>query len=189
MDGLEATLQIRQDPRFAALPIIAMTARPPEQRQTCIESGMNDHVAKPIVPEVLFDAILRHTRRKPAASPALPLLPGLDVASALRRMNNKPDTYLSLLRRFVASHADCAGHIDTALAAGQLKDAERLAHTLRGTPPTSAPMPCATRRAPRNHAAPGRHPDGGSASGHPARRRTGRAHHDARRRTPRPTGR
>lgn len=136
MDGLEATLQIRRDPRFAALPIIAMTAHAlPEQRRQCIEAGMNDHVAKPIVPEVLFAAILSHTRPKPADSPAdaLPRLPGLDVVSALRRLNNKPDTYLSLLRRFVTSQADCAGHIDTALAAGQFKDAERLAHTLRGT--------------------------------------------------------
>ena len=136
MDGLEATHQIRQDPRFAALPIIALSAHAlPEQRRKCIEAGMNDHVAKPIVPEALFDAILRHARRKPADNPAgaLPTLPGLDVAGALHRMDNKPDTYLSLLRRFVASHADCAGHIDTALAAGQPKEAERLAHTLRGT--------------------------------------------------------
>src|SRR5262249_39391053 len=48
MDGLEATRVIREDARLQALPIIAMTAHALlEERQRCLEVGMNDHVAKP----------------------------------------------------------------------------------------------------------------------------------------------
>lgn len=49
LDGLEATRLIRADGRFAALPIIAMTANASgADREQCLEAGMNDHVGKPI---------------------------------------------------------------------------------------------------------------------------------------------
>ena len=55
MDGLEATRRIRQDKRFASLPIIAMTAQTQEEEwQQCAEVGMDDFIAKPIdVPALL----------------------------------------------------------------------------------------------------------------------------------------
>ena len=55
MDGLEATRTIRQLPEGAALPILAMTANAfDEERRRCLEAGMDDHVAKPVVAEQLF---------------------------------------------------------------------------------------------------------------------------------------
>ena len=49
MDGIEAARKIRQDSRFAKLPIIAMTANASEEdRQQAINAGMNDFVSKPI---------------------------------------------------------------------------------------------------------------------------------------------
>ncbi|WP_028998439.1 response regulator [Azohydromonas australica] len=59
MDGLEATRQIRQ--RIgAALPIVAMTANAfGEDRQACLDAGMNDHVAKPVEPARLYTTLLR----------------------------------------------------------------------------------------------------------------------------------
>ena len=47
MDGFQATAKIRSDPRFAKLPIIAMTAHATmEERQRCLDAGMNDHVVQ-----------------------------------------------------------------------------------------------------------------------------------------------
>ena len=60
MDGEAATREIRKDTRFAKLPIIAMTANAMEgDRERCIEVGMNDHIPKPIDPNVLFDTVKR----------------------------------------------------------------------------------------------------------------------------------
>ncbi len=58
MDGHEATKKIRQDARFANLPIIAMTAHAMvEERNRCLKSGMNDHISKPISPGEFYHTI------------------------------------------------------------------------------------------------------------------------------------
>ncbi len=49
MDGLEATRRLRADPRFADLPVIALTADVMSaQIKTCLAAGADAHVAKPI---------------------------------------------------------------------------------------------------------------------------------------------
>ncbi|MGM9483510.1 ATP-binding protein [Roseateles sp. NT4] len=55
MDGLDATRTIRSLPQGAELPILAMTANAfDDERQRCLDAGMDDHVAKPVVAEQLF---------------------------------------------------------------------------------------------------------------------------------------
>jgi signal transduction histidine kinase/CheY-like chemotaxis protein len=70
MGGYEATVQIRSDARFAKLPIIAMTAHATiEEKQKCLDAGMNDHIAKPIDPGALYETVGRFYR--PTALDAL----------------------------------------------------------------------------------------------------------------------
>ena len=58
MDGLDATRAIRRLPQGAELPILAMTANAfDEERQRCLDAGMDDHVAKPVVAEQLFSTL------------------------------------------------------------------------------------------------------------------------------------
>lgn len=59
MSGVDATLAIRQIPDYRTIPIIAMTANAfEEDRKECISAGMNDHIAKPIEPEILLQRLL-----------------------------------------------------------------------------------------------------------------------------------
>ena len=59
-DGLQATQEIRSDPKYASLPIVALTANAMEDdRRRCLSAGMNDHLAKPIDPVRLYQAILK----------------------------------------------------------------------------------------------------------------------------------
>ena len=67
MDGLEATQRIRSDLGRTDLPIVAMTAHAfPEERERCISSGMNDHIAKPISAAGLSEVLLRWLPTLPA---------------------------------------------------------------------------------------------------------------------------
>jgi CheY-like chemotaxis protein len=49
MDGLDATRELRKDPRFTKLPIIMLTAKAMiDDRDKCIAAGANDYIAKPL---------------------------------------------------------------------------------------------------------------------------------------------
>ncbi|MCP4409814.1 MAG: response regulator [Gammaproteobacteria bacterium] len=63
MDGWEATHRIRSKTsgiNDKTIPIIAMTANAmKEDREKCIETGMNDFIAKPVDPKILCEALKR----------------------------------------------------------------------------------------------------------------------------------
>ena len=66
MDGYQATMAIRamQTPQAKTIPIIAMTANAfKEDVDRCIESGMNDHLAKPIDEKAVIEKIISYTRK------------------------------------------------------------------------------------------------------------------------------
>ncbi len=150
MDGYEATRAIRQDPQFASLPIIAMTANAMSgDREKCFNAGMNDHVAKPIDVEDLFSAMAKwidSTKLPETADEEIPTaagetseevslpdrLPGLDVQSGLARMGGNPKSYMKLLSKFRDSQSDASREIKEKLDSDDLETAERLAHTLKG---------------------------------------------------------
>lgn len=57
MDGLEATRRIRANPRWADLPVVAMTAHAlPGDQESFIKAGMSGYVSKPFKPQELIAA-------------------------------------------------------------------------------------------------------------------------------------
>ena len=148
MDGFQATAAIRTDPRIASLPIVAMTAHATlEEKQRCIAAGMNDHVAKPIDPELLYQTLSRFHRGSPRAAPGrtsarenasirVSDIEGLDTAAGLARVVGNEQLYLRLLRQFADQQANTVEEIRAELEGHRVKDAERLAHTLKSVSAT-----------------------------------------------------
>ncbi len=128
LDGYEATRQLRLEPRWQALPVIAMTANAMVgDREKALAAGMNDHIAKPIRLNELFGTLARWVHpARPAADPAL-----FDE-SVLRASGVEPGSALHrrLLEMF-AGRERAFGDSFRA-AAGDPGRALRLAHDLKG---------------------------------------------------------
>jgi two-component system sensor histidine kinase/response regulator len=175
MDGFQATAKARADARFATLPIIAMTAHATlEERQRCLAAGMNDHVAKPIDPALLYETVGHYyqpgpeheantgrtaeaPREDPAAPPvadaiSLAAVEGLDTADGLLRVAGNRTLYLKLLRQFVAQQVAAPAQIAEALNAGNHAAAERLAHTVKGVAGNLGAGPVSTAAGALEHA-------------------------------------
>ena len=131
MDGHQATLLLRQQARFASLPIIALTAHASaEEGARCLREGMNAHLTKPIEPAALHRAISYWSAA--AATGADLRISGIDVDKGLLQCGGSRKLYESLLQRFVASLVNTPREIRQALGAGDIPVAERSAHTLKG---------------------------------------------------------
>tara|TARA_B100000470_G_scaffold41001_1_gene29876 strand:+ start:4554 stop:6281 length:1728 start_codon:yes stop_codon:yes gene_type:complete len=66
MDGYTAANKIKEQPKFAHIPIIAMTANTMEADLTkAKESGMQGYIAKPIEVQTMFEVIAEHLTQKP----------------------------------------------------------------------------------------------------------------------------
>lgn len=148
MDGLEATRVIRQEFPHRAVPIIAVTANAlRSERAACFNAGMNDYVSKPIDPKRLESVLARWVKvsstapgptRPPAdrqlrdTPPTAIALTGVDVESALARLNGKQDLLVRLLRGFIQEHETAAATIADAIRRDDVDAALRLAHNLKG---------------------------------------------------------
>jgi CheY-like chemotaxis protein len=162
MDGLEATRQLRAKTAWARLPILALTANAfGEDRQACLDAGMNDHVAKPVDPAHLYATLLRWLPTPPvaastiktpddsaaepgrtcetdvAASPApVDPSPPVDEARALHFLGGHERLLRTMLAQFLTHHGQDMVAVRQALTEGDREGARRRLHTLRGSAAT-----------------------------------------------------
>jgi CheY-like chemotaxis protein len=58
MDGYETMREIRKDPKFSTLPILALTAKAMKgDREKCLEAGASDYIAKPVNTDQLLSLL------------------------------------------------------------------------------------------------------------------------------------
>jgi two-component system, sensor histidine kinase and response regulator len=152
-DGVEAARAIRRLPGREAVPIIAMTANVfAADRERCSEAGMNDHLSKPLLPEVLYAMLVKWlppstTAAVPAVSPStaaeindetevrlricLSRVAWIDVNQGLK-MVSKASRYIPILQEYGEAYGDTMDQVRESLASNDATEARRLVHSLKG---------------------------------------------------------
>ena len=127
MNGLEATRAIRAMPAVAGIPIVALTASAmAEERQNCLDHGMNAYVAKPFKAFELFAA---------AEGWGAHTAPPVDLAAFRREMTEAGagEAVTGIVEKFIAAGAVQTDSMAQALAGGQVEEIGRLAHAFRSS--------------------------------------------------------
>jgi len=159
MDGLSATREIRNDPRLRTLPIVAMTAHAlASDRAQSRQAGMNDHVTKPIDPDLLFCTLLKwidpaRLAGRPLPPPTvsqaaashydggedaarhapLPAVPGIDWRLALDNVDGERGRLHKRAGSFVREYGPAPRQLREALGSGDLPRLQTLAHNLKSS--------------------------------------------------------
>lgn len=143
LDGLEATRQIRAK-ETRRIPIIAFTANAfVEDKQRCMDAGMDDFLAKPVEPERLFRSLARwipaSTSKHGVQGPdniSTDDIPGvgpvLDLDAGRVYFAGKRESHERVLVRFLSAHKNDASNILAALENGDTRRALQLLHSLKG---------------------------------------------------------
>ena len=165
LDGLEATRAIRALAGWQNIPILAMTANAfDEDRLAAMLAGMNDHVAKPVDPDMLYATLLKWlpvtgdaveagaTAPENQASETvvdddgelrarLAGIADLDLETGLRLVRGKLAGYRRVLAMCVADHATDAQTLAELIEKNDLLAAEKVAHKLKGAAGSIGALP------------------------------------------------
>jgi PAS domain S-box-containing protein len=143
MDGFEATRQIRNQPRFATLPVIALSAGVTQEEQAeCLASGINDFISKPINPVKLLSTLAQWIKpdntgiedltEEAVAAPAIDTLPDFDQKNLLIMLGNNQELATQLLLNFKDSMQNLPTELTELIAAGSMVTAREKVHSLKG---------------------------------------------------------
>jgi len=147
MDGFEVVSIIRGRPELKDLPVIAMTAHTmPGDREKCLNSGMNDYIAKPVEAQQLQKILSRFSRtekpeedyedeNQPFMVKSDESAPDIVIDSErIRRIfGRKPQSLSLLVKAAFANYTRLDQEIHEQIKSGELAAAARNAHTIKGS--------------------------------------------------------
>ena len=140
VDGIEATIKIREEKKYLSIPIIALTADVMTGvKEQCIEAGMSDFISKPIDPKDVLEKIskwlpekdvkmIEQTHHELSKNEGEEIY-GIDKREALLRVNNNHALFNKILTKFVETHSNFEKEIKDNVDKEKVL---RLVHTLKG---------------------------------------------------------
>jgi signal transduction histidine kinase/CheY-like chemotaxis protein len=142
MDGLTATREIRTRMKADELPIVAMTAHAIKgEYEKSLAAGMNDHITKPIDPDVLYRTLIKHIRgismdmvtvSGAEKTKSAIQIAGLKYEEGLKRSGSKRASYHALLLKFGNRYVNVATEVRTMVMNSDVAGLADYLHTLAG---------------------------------------------------------
>ena len=133
IDGIEVARRVRQREHSRSetpVPIIAITADADSvTREACIGTGINEVLAKPVIPEQLARAIAIHCEESADESFVEQLLLNDQTCSDLGTNPERARQYLEMLQQDIEDELQC---LQTAMMSDDRTELVRAAHTLKG---------------------------------------------------------
>ncbi|MDX2241572.1 MAG: response regulator [Leptolyngbyaceae cyanobacterium bins.302] len=130
LDGYSTTRIIRRSPQYASLPIIALTAHAQsEERQRCLEAGMNDYLSKP-VSQAELGRMLQRWGQSTALIQSDVSVP-IDMRQLLESFGER-GTVLQVVQKFVKIAQQEIAALDRALMQRDWGAVARFSHRFRG---------------------------------------------------------
>ena len=141
--GLEAAREIREDSRWAQLPVIAMTGHATESdRRACLDAGMNDYLAKPVSVADIASMIHRWAGRQGVVTDSEIQMNNptegtpkdvLDTEKAIDMIGGDMELLKEILDIFVADLPRKLDDLRAGISTGDATLVKRAAHSLKGS--------------------------------------------------------
>ncbi|WP_320008653.1 response regulator [Maridesulfovibrio sp.] len=147
MDGFQAVKIIRNRPKIKDIPIIAMTAHAlVGDKEKSLLMGMDDHITKPIDPDLLIETLSKwlpkktnHSGRSPerpqfpdGQATDIPNLPGIDTEKGMHRVRGNTKLYLKLLGDFAKNSSDKQTELLESITNKTYVNTRAMAHSMKG---------------------------------------------------------
>lgn len=142
LDGVAAAKVIRRNLKDKT-PIVAMTAYvTDEEKQRCLEAGMNEFISKPVDRDLLFSLLEKYQNNSEKQVEKVVLqavsnqkdiiLDGIELYDALSRLNCDTTEFSEILQNFCEFYSDVENKLKKILEAGETDELKREAHSIKG---------------------------------------------------------
>lgn len=146
MDGLTATKKIRELEtirRYRSTPIVAMTANAlPEDRQGCLDVGMNDYLSKPFKKAQLMDILKKYVAHRcrqasvssepQSAADETQSMPIFDMSYLIELVGDNPPLVGSIVERYKQSLSEQMTELNAVLSSGEADKIRAVVHRMKG---------------------------------------------------------
>lgn len=132
MDGVETTRRLKADPRFAGLPVLALTANvSSNDRVRCLDAGMVDFISKPVRPADLYRRIAGALAARPVTVPEND--PVIDLAALRTYIGDRPGAVSRYVSMFLGMAARKLGEAHEACVDGRMQDLAAIGHQMKSS--------------------------------------------------------
>lgn len=127
IDGFEATRQIRQNPAYNHIVIVALSGdTAADDIRNMSDAGMEEHLEKPLRMDALYDILYAYSDEQPSGEQGnVPSVAELDIEEGLMICGDDEEFYKEILTQFKDTYADSATKLEKMFQNAKMQEASQ----------------------------------------------------------------